>query len=206
MANAAMAWLMLVAAVSAAQFDMAAVAKWQAAKVVHYQITGTFRGTTPLQTGVASSYAEIEVIDKVTLELDWDNRGSAVVGEARFTNAPSQVVKASSAKAECPPPRVKGAYEHLEVASAGPYSGGIELKGTRSYPAADISSEWPSTCATKPVAAGQEAVTEYVAVPSPMLLVMPAGANPNLTVSADKKSFTIKGNTWSWTYTPTIVK
>jgi hypothetical protein len=41
----------LAGVVSAAQFDMAAVAKWQAASVVHYRVAGTFRGTTPLAQG-----------------------------------------------------------------------------------------------------------------------------------------------------------
>jgi len=35
------------------------------------------------------------------------------------------------------------------------------------------------------------------------MLAAPAHSVPNLTVSADKGSFTIKGG--AWTYTPTIV-
>jgi hypothetical protein len=71
----------------------------------------------------------VEVSDKVTLEVAWDARTNAVVGQARVTNSPSQVVKATPRLAKCPAP-----------------------------------------------------------------------------VSADKTSFTMKGNTWSWTHMPTIVK
>jgi hypothetical protein len=111
-------------------------------------------------------------------------------------------------KAECPPPTIEGSYEHFEVTAVVPNPAGLELKGARSYPIANLPSDWPATCAPKRVAAAQEAVTEIVPVPSPMLLVMPAGAspNPNLTVAADRKSFTMKGQAWSWTYTPTLVR
>ena len=43
-------------------------------------------------------------------------------------------------------------------------------------------------------------------VPSPLMLAAPAGSDPNLTVSADKASFTIKSGAWTWTYTPTLVR
>jgi hypothetical protein len=52
----------------------------------------------------------------------------------------------------------------------------------------------------------QERVTELVTVAAPMMLVMPSGANPNLSVAADRKPFTLKAKNWNWIYTPTIVK
>jgi hypothetical protein len=84
-------------------------------------------------------------------------------------------------------------------------AGKVELTGTRSYPAA-IPLDWPATCAPQQVAASQEAQKTYVAVVAPQMLVMPTGANPNLAIAADKKSFTIKTNDWAWTYTPSVVK
>jgi hypothetical protein len=49
-------------------------------------------------------------------------------------------------------------------------------------------------------------VVERMVVPSPLMLAAPAGSDRNLTVSADKASFTIRDGAWSWTYTPTIVR
>jgi hypothetical protein len=189
---------------SAQQLDMPAVAKWSAARVVRYQITGTYQGTTPIAPRAA--YGALEVTDRVTVELDWDIRANAVLGTARFTNAPSVVARTTPGKADCPPPTIEGTYEHFEVTAAVAHPAGLELKGTRSYPGADIPSQWPASCTTKRTAATREDVTEIVAIPSPMLLVTPAGANPNLTVAADRRSFTMKGQAWSWTYTPTLVK
>lgn len=192
---------------AAAQFDMAAIQKWGAAKVVHYQIVGAYHAQTPLAPGKMAPHALIEVTDRVTVEFDWDVRASALVGEARVTNAPSQVLSANSGMAkECPPPSVKGPYEHIDVTAVVPGPAGLALKGTRSYPAAGISSEAPASCAQQQVAASKAEVSEVLAVTSPMLALMPNGANPNLAVAPDKKSYTLKVQGWNWTYTPSIVK
>lgn len=192
---------------TAAQFDMAAIMKWKDAKVVHYQIVGLFRASTPVgpvqKTG---GYGLVEATDRVVVEFDWDVRANAVVGQAKFTNEPSKVVSASSGKAACPPPAIKGAYEHLEVTAVVPGPGGLSLKGTRSYPAAGVSSEWPATCAQRSIAASTEQVSEVLAVTSPILALMPNGANPNLVVAPDNKSYTLKVQGWNWTYTPSIVR
>jgi hypothetical protein len=191
----------------AAQFDMAAIQKWGQAKVVHYQIVGAYHAQTPLAPGKVSGYASIEVTDRVTLDFDWDVRANAVIGQAHFTNGPSKVLSANSGMAkECPPPSVKGPYEHIEVTAVVPGPAGLALKGTRSYPDAGISSESPATCKQQPVAASKVEVSEVLAVTSPMLAFMPNGANPNLTVAADHKSYTLKVQGWNWTYTPSIVK
>src|SRR6185295_522239 len=98
------AWGLVVAGAvvnTAAQFDMAAIQKWQAAKVVHYSVVGTFRAATPL---AGESGGTIY----------------ALVGKPAFTNAPSQVISANSGTAECPPPAVKGPYEHFELTAIEP--------------------------------------------------------------------------------------
>jgi hypothetical protein len=148
----------------------------------------------------------VDVTDRVTLEFDWDVRANAVIGQPRFVNSASQVAGASSVQGTCPPPTVEGTYEHLDVTAVAPHAAGLALTGARSYPAAGISSEAPATCEQKQVAAEEERVTELVTVASPMMLVMPSGANPNLSVAADRKSFTLEVKGWSWTYTPSIVK
>jgi hypothetical protein len=193
--------------VAAQQFDMAAIQKWGQAKVVHYSIVGAYHAQTPLAPGKVSGYASIEVTDRVTVEFDWDVRANAVVGEAHFTNAPSKILSANPGFAkECGPPAVNGPYEHIDVTSIVPGPAGLAVKGTRSYPAAGISSQSPATCKHQPVAASKAEVSEVLAVTSPMMVLMPNGANPNLTVAADKKSYTMKVQGWNWTYTPSIVK
>lgn len=204
------AWGLMVAGAvvnTAAQFDMAAIQKWQAAKVVHYAVVGVFRAATPLagESG-GTIYALVEASDRVTIDFDFDMKTNAIVGKPVFTNAPSQVISANSGKAECSPPAVKGPYEHFELAAIEPGRDTLTLKGTRSFPDAGVSADWPATCKQRMYPAKKTEVSEVIAVTSPMLLLMPSGANPNLVVSADKKSFTLKNQGWSWTYTPTIVK
>jgi hypothetical protein len=200
--NVVVAWVALAGAASAAQFDMAAIARWKDAKVVHYRIVGTFQGTTPIAPDVP--YGTVDATDRVTVELDWDVRASKAVGEPKVTNVATQVAKAASALATCPPPAITGSYEHFDAAATAPHPAGVELKGTRSFPAARLSSD--TTCEAKAVPARSDAVSEIVTVVSPMMLVMPAGANPNLSVAADRKSFTITNKGWSWTYTPSVVQ
>jgi hypothetical protein len=152
------------------------------------------------------SYGLVEASDRVTLDFDFDVKTNAILGKPAFTNAPSQVISANSGHAECPPPALKGTYEHFDVTAIEQQRDTLTLKGTRSYPAAGISADWPATCKQKAYAPSKTEVSEVIAVTSPMLLLMPSGANPNLVVSADKKSFTLKNQGWSWTYTPSIVK
>jgi hypothetical protein len=194
----------LAGAVPTAQFDMAAIQKWNAARIVHYEVTGVYRAT--VRVAKLTVDADAEAQDRVTLSFDCDLRGSKPVSPIKFTNTATTLSKVSSGKAQCPPPALKGAYEHFDVVSVAENPAGIEMKGTRSFPASDVSPEWPTTCATKPSPAAQAQASEIMAVVSPMMLVMPSGANPNMTVAADKKSYTVKAaGGWSWTYTPTVV-
>jgi hypothetical protein len=204
-AAATMAGLGLAAAATAGQIDMAAMAKWQNAKVVHYRIVASFDGAAPLPG--SHGYGEVKVKDQVTIDLDWDVSGNAVVGTPTYTDTPTTVIGTTPGLAtKCAPPTLGGVYEHFQASSIGLHPSGVELKGTRRVPAAQVPSQWPSSCAPQAVPASQEAVSEIVAVMSPMMLVMPNGANPNLVVAADRKSFAIRNKGWTWTYTPTIVK
>ena len=81
--------LVVVAAVTAtgAQappgFDMAAIQKWQGAKVVHFKISGVFKGTTSIARGQDAQYAEAVVNDGFTVDLDLQMRHQEMVGAAR---------------------------------------------------------------------------------------------------------------------------
>lgn len=73
-------WGLVVTALTAqvaAQFDMAAIQKWGAAKVVHYQIAGAYHAQTSLALGKMAAHAFIDVTDSVTVEFDWDVRANA---------------------------------------------------------------------------------------------------------------------------------
>lgn len=197
----------LVAAPLAAQggIDMAAVQKWSQVRLVKYDIKGVYSGITQIASGPNNGVALGTVTDHLTLEVQLDVRKNAVIGTPKFTNAVSELGALSSGAAKCEPPVARGPYEHLDVSTATGGDGTVILQGMRRFPTVDASIEWPATCSRKPIAADETRVTETVAVPAPMMLVMPNGANPNMTVAADKKSFSIRANGWTWTYTPTVV-
>jgi hypothetical protein len=186
--------------------DMAAIQKWNAAKVVRYQITGVFKGTTPIAMGSQGPMAPATVTDRVTVDVQLEVRSLAVVGTPKFTNAASSMTGLTSGPAKCPPPVPAGTFEFLEVASIVPQQGAVELKGTRTFPSVAVSTEWPATCATKNVAGGSEPVSVTLPVPSPVMLALPMNPDPKFTVSADRKTFMVKTGDWTWTYTPTIVQ
>jgi hypothetical protein len=149
----------------------------------------------------------VKAKDQYTVDLDWDVRGNALVGAPKYTNSPTTDVAATPGHADtCAPPTLAGPYEQFDATSIAPHPSGVELKGVRRMPSARVPNQYPSTCSPQTVPGKDEDVSEVVAVMSPMMLVMPAGANPNLSVAADRKSFTIKNKGWSYTYTPTIVK
>ena len=202
--------LVLAAAGLSAQtggIDMAAIQKWNAAKVVRYQITGVFRGTTPIAKGqFAAPLAPATVTDKVTVELQLEVKSLNVVGKPTFTNARSEMTGLTSGPAKCAPPVPAGPYEHLEITAIVPHSGAVDLNGTRTFPAVAVSTEWPASCAAKSQPGGSEPVTVTLPVPSPVMLALPMNPDPKFTVSADRKTFVVKTGDWTWIYTPTIVQ
>jgi hypothetical protein len=205
--------LVVVAAVTAtgAQappgFDMAAIQKWQAAKIVHFRISGVFKGTTSIARGSDAQYAQAVVSDGFTVELDLQMRHQELVGAAKFTNTRTTMTGvASPGIVKCPPPTPSGEFEYFEIAKVVNGQSAVELQGTRTYPAIALSNQWPATCAQRPVAGGTEPVTVTLAVPSPVMLALPANADPKFAVTPDRKSFVLKAEDWTWTYTPTIVQ
>jgi hypothetical protein len=43
-------------------------------------------------------------------------------------------------------------------------------------------------------------------LPSPVMLALPANADPKFGITPDRKSFVLKTANWTWTYTPTLVQ
>jgi hypothetical protein len=184
---------------------MAAIQKWGAARVAHYEVTGVYSAPTPLARD--TPYGVADMTDRVTVAFDWDLRANALVGAATFTNGATKVGALSPGRAkECKPPTVNGPFEFFTATAIAPDAGGLSLKGTRGYPDAGVPAEYPASCALLARRAAQTDATVLVPVVSPMLALMPNGRNPNLTVAADNRSFTLRTKDWAWTYVPTIVK
>lgn len=203
----------VVAAVTApgaqapAGFDMGAIQKWQAAKVVRFKISGVFKGTTSIARGQDAQYAEAVVTDGFTVEVDFQMRQQETVGAPKFTNTRSTMTGvASPGMVKCPPPTPQGEFEFFEITKVVNGQTSLELQGTRTFPSIGLSSQWPATCAQRTVAGGTDPISTTIAVPSPLMLALPTNADPKFTITPDRKSFVLKTADWTVTYTPTIVQ
>ena len=195
----------LLALPSAAQ-DMALAQKWQSAKLVKYQVEGLHKARVSVVYGDYEGKAD--VLDRVNVEFTWDAKKRAVVGEVKVTDAKTQLANIKSDKTNCPPPQLKGDYEHFQTVSHSMrLRDQIEIVGTRTYPAASVSN-YPASCSMRSIAGGTEKAILHVNGMAPEVLAMPMmPPGGPLTISADRKSFTVKGaENWVWTFTPTIVQ
>lgn len=183
--------------------DAEAIARWTAAKVVHYHMVGVYDG--PAVIAYREPAGQATVTDRVEIDLDWDVKAGAIVGEPKVVNAASEVRELRNEHASCPPPVPNGPYDHVTVKTITASGGALELKGTRSFPSIRVVSGCQGVQEPRTVRPWEQDVVERMVVPSPLMLAAPARSVPNVTVSADKTSFTIKGSAWTWTYTPTVV-
>lgn len=194
----------------AQQVDMAAIQKWSNVKVVRYMVDARFDGWTQVAGGKAGESAQGKATDSYALEFDWDTRGRKLEGPVSIRNGKSAVAETRD-KGNCAKPVLQGEYEHFEATEAKVAGRDLlELKGTRSFPAARIASECPASKALNPVAAERKSVTESIAVPDPKMMSiagMGQTGHPGMSFSADRRSFVMKmQNGWTLTYTPTVVK
>lgn len=191
----------------AQEVDMAQMMKWADAQIVAYSITGVYSAPTNLAYQDRSGQVA-DVTDRVNVQLRWNVQNNTMDGEAKVENFPSVAENVRNEVASCPPPVLKGAYEHLEV--TGITSGEaqrVDLTGVRSFPEVDLT-DCDGATHTRTVGRGQDNVVVYLPMPNPMLLAMPAlasGGQMQVVVAPDKKSFVIKLNGWTWTYVPTRV-
>jgi hypothetical protein len=78
----------------------------------------------------------------------------------------------------------------------------IQIKGTRTYPPASVSN-YPASCSMRAIPGGKEEAHLWVGGAGPEILGMPNMPGSPVTISADRKSFSMKGaSNWVWTYTP----
>jgi hypothetical protein len=193
----------LAAAPAPQPADASAIAKWTAATVVHYRMVGVYEG--PAVIAYREPAGQATVSDRVEIELDWDLKANAIVGEPKIVNTATEVRELRNTHASCPPPTPDGAYDHLDLKTVSAAGGTLELKGVRVHPSVRVVSGCQGVQEPRTVRAWEQEIVERMVVPSPLMLVAPAGSDKNLTVSADNASFTIRGGAWTWTYTPTIV-
>ena len=183
--------------------DVSAIAKWTAAKVVHYRMLGVYEG--PAVIAYREPAGQATVTDRVEIELDWDLKANAIVGEPKIVNAATEVRELRNTHASCPAPTPNGPYDHLDLKTVGTAGGALELKGIRVFPSVAVVGGCQGVQEPRTVRPWEQEIVDRMDVPSPLMLAAPAGSDPNLTVSADKSSFTIKSGAWTWTYTQSLV-
>jgi hypothetical protein len=192
-------------ALHASSMDMAAMEKWSNAKVVKYRVEGVHNARATVVHGDYEGKADIT--DGLTVEFTWDIRKSKVTGLVTVTDRKSELKNIKSDGTNCGPPQLNGEYEHFQSVSTSTASGDlIEIKGTRTYPPASVSN-YPGGCSMRSIPGAKVDALVWVAPAEPAVLGMPSMKGGPITVSADKKSFSIVGaENWVWTYTPTILQ
>jgi hypothetical protein len=190
-------------AAAAPQVDMAEVMKWSNAKVVRYHVEGVYEAWTP----IADEASQSNVTDGLVMDVIWEMRARKAQGMPQIQNKASTSKGLRNIHPPCPAPVMKGQYEHFEAKEVG-FDGQdrMALKGIRSFPPIDAGLDCPASNALKASPAKQTEVTEYIALPNPMMLSVGSFNTPNMTVTPDKKSFILKTGNWTWTYTPSLVQ
>lgn len=192
---------------AAQDVDMEVMMKWSTASVVAYHIVGSYQGETNVALNDISGQLA-DVTDQVIVDVSWNLQSNSMVGDARVQNFPSALTNPRNVVASCAAPVLEGNFELVEVTGVVVSDmERIDLSGTRSYPAADIT-DCSGATERRTVASGQEPVVLYLPIPSPVMLGMPnmpQSGGQNVTVSPDRKSFVIRQGGWTWTYTPTLV-
>jgi hypothetical protein len=185
--------------------DPAAAQKWASAKLVKYRVEGVHAGRVPVVFG--DNEGKADVSDRLTLEFTWDVRKRNVVGAVTVADGKTEVRNLKSDGTNCPPPQLKGDYEHFQSVSNSMMGELIQIDGTRTYPAASVSN-YPASCSMRAIKGGKEKAVLWVGGAGPEVLAMPAlPAGGPISIAADRKSFTLKGaENWSWTFTPTLLQ
>ncbi len=185
--------------------DLAVAQKWAAAKIVKYHVEGVHNARDHVVKGDYEGKAE--VIDRLMVEFSWDVKKRKIIGPVTVVDGKTELKNIKSDGTNCPPPQLKGEYEHFQTVSHSMSSPDqIQIKGTRTFPPASVSN-YPASCSMRSIPGGKEEVNQWVAGISPETLGMPNMPKSPVTIAADRKSMTVKGaSNWAWTYTPTLVQ
>jgi hypothetical protein len=191
---------------AAAQFDMAAEAKWSKVEIVHFEVVGEIADKHAQIPPVdADLYADVS--DRVTLSFDWNRKKNTFVGTPKFQNYPGQVTNLAGLERNCPTGKLNGPYEHFDIAEIKQAAPGdaVELVGKRIHPDTMVAESCGSNL--RPYKGAVSAVSTYIAPPDPQMLAMAKmlPADSPIKGTPDGQSLVMKAlnNNWVWTYTPT---
>jgi len=194
------------AGAAAQQIDMAAAQKWEAATLVHYEVTGVVKDKH-VQIPAADADQHGDVEERVSLSFDWDKNKQAFVGAPAFQNYPAKVTNLTGMDTGCPAGEMKGAYEHFDIVEVKANGeGATELVGVRKHPDTMVA----ESCGAgrKLYKAADEPVSQWIGAPDPIMLAYGAMLPKDgpFTISPDGKSIiaTALNNNWVWTYTPSV--
>lgn len=186
--------------------DMAVMQKWSNAKVIRFNVVGVHNARALVVAG--DHEGKGDVTDKITIEYTLNNKTGKIVGEPKITDFPSTVANLKSDGTNCPPPQLKGTYEHFQMTKQ-TVSGGntLQITGSRTFPAASVS-QYPASCSMTSIPGASVEKFLFITMMDARMLGMPIQpGNKNMTVAADRKSFTLVGaENWVFTYTPTLVE
>jgi hypothetical protein len=199
------ATLVSLLALQGGGMDMAVAEKWASARTVKYHVEGLHNAREAVVFGDYEGKAD--VIDRVTVEFTWDCKKRKVVGPVTVTDGKTELKNIKSDGTNCPPPQLLGGYEHFQSVSNSMISGDqVQIKGTRTYPAAKVSN-YPGSCSMRAIPGHKEEALLWVAGVGPEALGMPITPGGPIAVAPDRKSFSVKGaSNWVWTYTPTLLQ
>jgi hypothetical protein len=172
--------------------------------VIKYRVEGVHKARAGIVYGDYEGKAD--VTDRITVEFLWDTKKRKVIGPVKVTDGKTEIGNIRSDGTNCPPPQLKGEYEHFQsVSNSMVSSDQIQIKGTRTYPPGSVSN-YPASCSMRAIPGKSVEVLLWVGVAGTGLeiLAMPNMPGSPVTISADRKSFSMKGaDNWVWTYTPT---
>ena len=185
--------------------DMAAAKKWGAAKIVNYRVQGVHNARASVVLGDYEGKADI--FDRITVEFTWDCKKRMIVGPVTVLDEKTELKNIKSDGTNCPPPQLEGEYEHFQSVSNSLISRDkIQINGRRTYPPAKVSN-YPGGCSMRAIPGGKEEVFLSLGGAAPGALAMPITADGPIVVTADRKSFSLKGaENWVWTFTPTLLQ
>lgn len=132
------------------------------AEVAHYRIVAQYKAKTVI--AFHEDGGQAIVTDKYILDLDYDLRSSKVIGPIKIQNFKSVTSDLQNVEKSCPAPSPpKEPYEHFDLLEAKDIGNSqLELKGTRSYPAIEVTADCQGSWHKKSVAAKQVPVTELM--------------------------------------------
>lgn len=218
MVVAALAMSFPVSSVGAQQSAQAIedMVKWQTANAVHYDVVAEYTGTTAIlmpPAGAPVGPYRAQVKDHYEISFDWNPGSMEMVGKPVFKNFPATLPSGTPGgtmfQQACPPPKVNGTYDHVEVVGAKTGMMGtnsLELSVKRTFPAGSVPYAAEGPCNNwLDVPAKTETTTSGMLVPPGMYFAMPSAMPSNLTLGKDGKTMTLRDNEWTYTYTLRIV-